>query len=87
MEIEIEKKYRVIDATQFMPEHGIENGHEFTVSHIDDDGDLYSCDISWDGKPGDGQDAPGMGWALLLNGRNCFLDTPADYTGAIEEIE
>ncbi|QBX32659.1 hypothetical protein Asfd1_33 [Aeromonas phage Asfd_1] len=87
MQIEINKKYRVIDATRFMAGHGIKNGHEFEVGYIDEDGDIYSYDISWNGTPGDDQDAPGLGWALLLNGRNTCIDDYADYSGAIEEIK
>ena len=37
MEIEIAKKYRVIDASRFEDEHGIKNGHEFFVDSLDDD--------------------------------------------------
>ncbi|AAQ81543.1 hypothetical protein PHG31p222 [Aeromonas phage 31] len=86
MQIEIGKKYRVTDAERFMAEHGITNGTEFTVTNIDDDGDLYTYDISWNGRDGKSAFAPSEGWALLLNGRNGNTDEKADYTGSIEEV-
>lgn len=87
MKIEIGKKYRVIDASRFEEEHKIENGHEFTVNSIDEDGDIWSNDISWNGIAGDGNDAPYVGWALLLiDYKEHCPESPADYSGAIEQV-
>lgn len=86
MEIEIAKKYRVIDASRFEDEHGIKNGHEFFVDSLDDDGDIWSRGIAWNGIDGDSRDAPHIGWALLMKGHQDHSpETPADYSGAIEQ--
>lgn len=86
MEIEIDKKYRVIDASRFENEHGIKNGHEFFVDSLDEDGDIWSRGIAWNGVDGDSNDAPYTGWALLMKGyQDHCPETPADYSGAIEQ--
>lgn len=87
MQIEIGKKYRVIDESRFMPEHEIKNGDEFVVHGIDEDGDLYSRNISWEGKLGNDKYATSEGWALLLNERGQYAEEYADYTGSIEVVE
>ena len=87
MEIEIGKKYRVIDASRFEKEHGIKNGHEFFVDSLDEDGDIWSSGIAWNGIDGDSNDAPYTGWALLLTDyKDHCPETPADYSGAIEQV-
>lgn len=87
MQIEVGKKYRVIDESRFLEGHNIKNGHEFTVESIDEDGDIWSHEIAWHEIDGDSEDVPLGGWALLMKGwqKHCE-EAPADYSNAIEEV-